>query len=189
MIVPSSLGFQGFDALPVLQLIPVLGELFRYSPWPVWPQQDEDQLRWTPMEVQAYRCPDFGSVNRQLDMNEPCPTALHSWGSVLFACPCGCRQQGISAASLRRKGLRGVEVVSGQWPHHARHIHPKEMQVIMGFSPFERTLDDRRAQLVLFGTLGMQFPQSKGSGFMPMCCITVDLRLMVRLPEKFWFGT
>ena len=151
LIVPSSLGFSGFEDLPVLQPMPVLGELFPYDPWPVWPQKDEQQLQWTPIELQAYRCPDFGPVNRKLNLQEPCPTALHSWGSVLYACPCGCRDQGISPSSLQRQGLRGVEVTSGLWPHAPRHVHPKELQLIMGFPPFEKTLEDCRAQLVLFG--------------------------------------
>ena len=131
--------------------MPVLGELFPYDPWPVWPQKDEQQLQWTLIELQAYRCPDFGPVNRKLNLQEPCPTALHSWGSVLYACPCGCRDQGISPSSLQRQGLRGVEVTSGLWPHAPRHVHPKELQLIMGFPPFEKTLEDCRAQLVLFG--------------------------------------
>eukprot|EP00435_Cladocopium_sp_Y103_P003959 s5200_g1.t1 len=83
-------------------------------------------------------------------MSEPCPTALHSRGSVLYRCPCGRRRHGTCAASLPRKGPRGVEVESGLWPHKARHIHLRELQLLMAFPPFEAILPDCRAQLALF---------------------------------------
>ena len=151
LIFPRAFGLDCLCDLPVLSPPPVLGDLFPYAPWPVWSQEDESQLKWTELEMQAFRNPDFGSCDRTLDMQAPCPTALHSWGSVLYKCPCGCRDQGISVTSLLRKGLRGVEICSGLWPHAPRHIHPRELQVIMGFPPFEAVLSDCRAQLALFG--------------------------------------
>ena len=58
---------------------------------------------------------------------------------------------GLSAQMLQRKGLRGVEVRSGAWPYHARYIHPRELQLILGFPPLQSVLEDCRAQLALFG--------------------------------------
>eukprot|EP00438_Fugacium_kawagutii_P024522 Skav231373 [mRNA] locus=scaffold1586:748449:753841:+ [translate_table: standard] len=150
LVVPAHFEFHGFDELPVSVPRPVLRDLFP-DLWPQWSPEDEQQLAWTELELQAFRCPDFGPVERRPAMHEPCPTALHSWGSVLYKCPCGCREQGISAASLRRKGLRGIEIKSASWPHHSRHVHPRELQLILAFSPREQVLADCRAQLVLFG--------------------------------------
>eukprot|EP00438_Fugacium_kawagutii_P008234 Skav226253 [mRNA] locus=scaffold2708:51960:56991:- [translate_table: standard] len=150
LVVPAHFDFHGFDELPVSVPRPVLRDLFP-DLWPQWSPEDEQQLAWTELEHQAFRCPDFGPVDRRPAMHEPCPTALHSWGSVLYKCPCGCREQGISAASLRRKGLRGIEIKSASWPYHSRHVHPRELQLILAFSPREQVLSDCRAQLVLFG--------------------------------------
>eukprot|EP00435_Cladocopium_sp_Y103_P050608 s158_g15.t1 len=151
LIIHRDFEFAGLDSLPELNPAPVLGDLFPFTPWPIWSPIDEAQLRWTDLECQVFRDPAFGPTDRKLDMQAPCPTALHTWGSVTTACPCGCRKQGISLASLLRKGLRGVEVRSGAWPHLARHIHPRELQLILGFPPFEDILPDCRAQLALFG--------------------------------------
>lgn len=150
-LTPKSLGFCGFPDLPTVQPAPVLGEIFPFDPWPIWDASTEAQLRWTQIEEQAYSNPAFGNTNRRLSMSEPCPTALHSWGAALFPCPCGCRLQGFSVSMLKQKGLRGIEVKSGAWPYCSRHIHPKELQLILGFPPFEAVLEDCRAQLVLFG--------------------------------------
>eukprot|EP00435_Cladocopium_sp_Y103_P015513 s1799_g3.t2 len=150
-ITPKQYGFAGFLDLPVLQPMPALQELFPFDPWPTWSDVDEAQLRWTPLELEVYRNPLYGPVNRKPNMQEPCPTALHSWGNALYPCPCGCRSQGLSANMLRSKGLRGIEVCSGTWPHHARHLHPKELQLILAFPPIEAVHADARAHLAMFG--------------------------------------
>ena len=150
-VTPRQFEFTGFPDLPVISPAPALGDLFPLDPWPAWSLDEEEQLKWTSMEQQVYHDPAFGPVERRLNMFEPCPTALHSWGSALYPCPCGCRKQGLSAHMLRRKGLRGIEIKSGCWPYVSRHMHPRELQLILGFPPLEAILEDCRAQLVLFG--------------------------------------
>lgn len=151
IFVPMTMDFPLFEDLPKLSPAPAVSDLMPYDPWPVWSFEEEDQLKWTHMELQAYRNPDFGHIDRKLVASEPLPTALHTWGSALYKCPCGCRAKGLSPFSLRRKGLRGVEITSGLWPHSPRHIHPRELQLLIGFSPCEAVLEDCRAQLCLQG--------------------------------------
>ena len=151
VLLPSALGSVSFPPLPVLPVPPSVQQLMPYSPWPAWSMQDEEQLRWTSLEQQVYADPQYGPTDRSVQTTAPLPTALHSWGNALYACPCGCRASGLSPRTLRSGGLRGLAIVSGLWPHHTRHIHPKELQLFLGFPPFESTLDDCRAQLCLFG--------------------------------------
>ena len=151
VLVPVSFGYGSFLDLPCLDRAPVVGDLFPYECWPVWNSEEENQLRWTDMETSAFRDSRFGNTDRTIKRNEPMPTALHSWGSVLMECPCGCRSSGISVHSLLRKGLRGVEVKSAAWPYFSRHVHPKELQLLLGFSPLQETHESCRAQLCLQG--------------------------------------
>ena len=151
VLVPVSFGYGFFPDLPCLDRAPVVGDLFPHDLWPVWASAEEEQLRWTDMEVSTFHDSRFGNPDRLIKLNEPMPTALHSWGSVLMECPCGCRSSGISVHSLLRKGLRGVEVKSAAWPYFSRHVHPRELQLLLGFSPLQATHDDCRAQLCLQG--------------------------------------
>ena len=82
--------------------------------WPLWPHEEECALAWTPLEVERYADPAFGNDTRHLDMQAQAPTALHSWGSALRACPCGCRSSAFTEENLRANGLRGVGVFAGR---------------------------------------------------------------------------
>lgn len=119
--------------------------------WPAWPQSEEQQLQWTELEQQVFNDPAFGNPNRRVVVTEPLPTALHSWGSQIYACPCQCRNHGFSLQTLLKGGLRGVEFRSVSAPFASRHIHPKELQALLGFLPFEQCLPNCRAALCLFG--------------------------------------
>lgn len=55
------------------------------------------------------------------------------------------------AFRLLKGGLRGVEFRSACAPFASRHIHPKELQALLGFLPFEQCLPNCRAALCLFG--------------------------------------
>ena len=148
VLVPVDFDFRDF---PCIHPQPSVGDLIPFTHWPVWSREDEEQLRWTPMEMQTYKDPTYGNPDRRIDLQKPLPTALHSWGNALFACPCECRNQGLNPSTLQAKGLRGVEILSGAWPHQSRHIHPRELQLLLGFNPMHTILQDMRAQLCLFG--------------------------------------
>ena len=150
VLIPEIPDFHLLD-LPKLSPAPSVGDLIPPNMWPVWGNQDEKQLEWTSMENQVYKDHAYGNVDRRVDLSQPLPTALHSWGSALYGCPCKCRSQGFHPQTLLTKGLRGVEIVSRLWPHVSRHIHPRELQFLLGFPPLQHILPDCRAQLCLFG--------------------------------------
>lgn len=134
---------------PVLRPLPVVGDLIDH--WPAWPVEQETRLAWTKLEQEVYHSVAYGSDSRRVDLGAPLPTALHSWGSALYGCPCQCRTTGLSPLSLQTKGLRGVEVISALWPGVSRHIHPQELQLILGFPPAQSCVDFGRADLCLLG--------------------------------------
>ena len=150
VLLPNIPEFQ-LHPMPCLNPLPTVGDVIPFNLWPTWSDRDESQLEWTDLERQVYKDPTYGNPDRRVDLTQPLPTALHSWGSALYKCPCGCRSQGFSPSTLKAKGLRGIEVLSGLWPHASRHIHPRELQFLLGFPPLQEILSDCRAQLCLFG--------------------------------------
>ena len=144
----ESLGLCQIPGLPVLFPAPAIRDVI--GKWPSWSVVEEEQLAWTPLENQMYLDARFGSVDRRIDLSSALPTALHSWGSALYACPCGCRSAGFSLHRLKQSGLRGVVVIS-QVLGCNRHIHPKELQFLLGFPPTQPVGDHCRASLCLLG--------------------------------------
>ena len=68
-----------------------------------------------------------------------CPTALHSWGSQVLPCPCGCRPVGFSDEVLASRGVCGVFLtldqmvcLDGHEYKQLRHLHPSELAVLTG---------------------------------------------------------
>ena len=66
-----------------------------------------------------------------------CPTALHSWGSQVTVCPCGCRTHPFSDATLSSRGIYGVFMplddpvtVDNQQVPGFRHLHPSELAIL-----------------------------------------------------------
>ena len=118
--------------------------------WPIWPSQDEASLQWTEAEVQAYGNPVYGTEPKILDGAGKCPTALHSWGAALRACPCGCRMQGFSEARLRQQGLRGIGVPASSVAG-TRFLHPQEAGLLNTIPPAYVHHPDPRTALCLIG--------------------------------------
>lgn len=143
----ESYGICQISGFPVLVPSPAIRDVI--GVWPSW-NPEEEQLAWTPLENEMYGDPRFGSTDRRIGLSSALPTALHSWGSALYACPCKCRSAGFSLQRLQRSGLRGVVVVS-QVLGCNRHIHPKELQFLLGFPPIQPCGDHCRAFLCLLG--------------------------------------
>ena len=68
-----------------------------------------------------------------------CPTALHSWGSQVMPCPCGCRPTGFSDHTLSSRGIYGVflpaegsHVIDDDDFQRIRHLHPSELAALTG---------------------------------------------------------
>lgn len=115
-----------------------------------WPLEEEEELKLTPVELEA-----FGDSSKQkgshiLNKKTMLPCALHCWGSQLTACPCGCREKGLSESRLREKGLYGVLVESTALKV-LRHLHPQEAAAMCGLDP---TLHWGREARMALGAVG-----------------------------------
>eukprot|EP00438_Fugacium_kawagutii_P031979 Skav207040 [mRNA] locus=scaffold975:198961:208505:- [translate_table: standard] len=113
---------------PVSTAFPSIGHIL--PSWGLWDANDEHDLQLTVEEFQCYTDPRFGSEPRLLHQSRRCPTILHSYGSPLTDCPCGCRGP-LSLRSLETKGLRGVFVHSA-CTSMPRYLHPRELAVLLG---------------------------------------------------------
>ena len=120
--------------------------------WPIFPPAEEEVLLWTEQEIAAYGDPDLGSEPRLLDAASKCPTALHSWGNALRACPCQCRSSGFSEIRSRTQGLRGFGVPASSIAG-TRFLHPQEAGLLNTVPVDYRHLEDLRAGLCLVGQL------------------------------------
>eukprot|EP00435_Cladocopium_sp_Y103_P051952 s1486_g16.t1 len=109
----------------------VLRDIFPF--WPIWPEEEELELKLDDQELEMYDSLDYGFTlaDRLLNMNGQCPTLLHSMGNVLRSCPCLCRGP-ISESLLRAQGLHGVVVKSAYESVEFRHLHPNEAAYLLG---------------------------------------------------------
>ena len=119
---------------------------------PLWAEHEERQLAWTDEETAKMLNPAYGTDARFLSMHDTAPTALHSWGSALGPCPCGCRSQGFSEARLQSGGLRGVGVQSAAL-QRPRFLHPAEAGLLNSLPLTFKLPADMRAGLCLVGLL------------------------------------
>eukprot|EP00435_Cladocopium_sp_Y103_P047260 s12_g13.t2 len=120
--------------------------------WGLWSLKDETALQLTTAELCLYSNPEYGNDQRLLGMNDMASTFLHSYGSILTKCPCGCREFPFSESNLRSKGLRGSFVVS-RLHGQPRHLHPTELFALHGVPLTVSHLSDLRSALCLIGQL------------------------------------
>ncbi len=112
----------------VLQVLPRFLELSA---------DDLSQLQLEPDEMRSFIrfVPNLSSM--ALNPHGKAPTALHSWGSQVVACHCGCRKEGFNEQLLMQRGIYGVlapcegtiEVDGSTWPA-MRHLHPVELALL-----------------------------------------------------------
>lgn len=106
-----------------------------------WPQDEEQQLRLTPTEIEAFGQSSGTPASYCINMQGVMPCALHAWGSQTTACPCGCRASGLAASRLATRGLYGVLAVSQsggtsvEGGKSYRHLHPREAALLCGLDP------------------------------------------------------
>ena len=120
--------------------------------WPTWHEDAEAELLWDSAEHAAYNNPEYGTEARTLAANMQAPTALHSWGNALRACPCGCRVAAFSPGGLKARGLRGIGVPSVPLKAQ-RFLHPREVALLNALPPCHPLPHDMRAALCLVGQL------------------------------------
>ena len=120
--------------------------------WPIWHPDQERALLWTEEERHAYSNPAFGQDVRILLPHSTAPTLLHSYGSPLDPCPCGCRRQGFARSSLLNRGLRGFGLLSCVLGR-PRYLHPQEAALLCTLPVSRRHVTDVKAALCLLGQL------------------------------------
>lgn len=129
--------FKGYQVktlpdLPSSEPQPVVGDIL--SVWPAWPQEIEAQLKPGAEEYEVYMDARFGTDQRQLRSDRACPCILHSYGSVLAACPCGCRSHPFSPRRLECDGIRGFFVQSSVDQDY-RYLATKEAALLLTVPP------------------------------------------------------
>ena len=122
-----------------------------------------DQLVLHPEELEKFQTyePNLGRLFLKLDGKAP--TALHSWGSQVLACHCGCRSSGFSHETLSKRGLYGILVplpVLGSDSDSSlpmlRHPHPTEVALLNGV-PELVWPSDLRLTLAVLGQMAAPF--------------------------------
>ena len=114
--------------------------------WPLWDTVAENQLQLNEVELTFYTDSNYGL----LQQSGTCPTLLHSYGSVLRQCPCGCRQAPFNLQRLQRGGIRGCYIIS-QVTGKPRYLHTSEAALLCTIPVSYKFPGDARAGLVLIG--------------------------------------
>ena len=111
-----------------------------------------DELLLSELETECYSDPRLGHDKRQLTLDDKCNTILHSYGSPLQSCPCGCRQSGFAIASLVTKGLRGCFVI---YPGDSRprDLHADELRLLFALPPGMKLPENQKEALCLIGLI------------------------------------
>ena len=148
VLLPADTSFS-FSAWPRVEHDPRVRDVI--PEWPCWPAEDVEQLLWDEHERQHFLDPQYGSDVRQLDQHGIAPTTLHSCGSPLRSCPCGCRGP-LSEQRLLAAGLRGFGVFDRS-SGSLRHPHPQEIGLLNGLSLKHVHGQDLRAELCLIGQI------------------------------------
>ena len=138
--------------LPSLPKFPHLQSVGDIMPsWPIWSRSEEENHSWTPEEMDFYAS-TLILENHELRQSGTCPTLLHSLGHHLFACPCGCRRQGLSHERLLRDGVALTMLPSTFSANHYRHLRPCEAGYLCSLpADFIYNLAQARSDLPLIG--------------------------------------
>ena len=110
------------------------------------------------LSLSAYEKETFESLrpisSYCIQVNQPLPTALHSWGSPLTACPCGCRSAPFRWERLQESGICSVLVPFKQEDggRHFRFPSAAEVALLCGLTPC-LAYGDPRLSLTLIGQL------------------------------------
>ena len=97
---------------------------------------DEIALSLTPYEKETFE--SLRPISTYcIQMNQPLPTALHSWGSPLTACPCGCRNAPFRWERLQKSGICSVVVpfVQSDGTQHFRFPSAAETALLCELTP------------------------------------------------------
>eukprot|EP00435_Cladocopium_sp_Y103_P032649 s829_g8.t1 len=146
MLVPVTYQLSDISNMPSVTPSPQVQHVF--ARWPLWPDDEEKELELSDEEYTMFQDKMYGDDVRHLRMDMPAPCLLHSYGSVLQECPCGCRGK-FSWNRLQRDGIRGFFVIgkSGR----ARYLHVAEAAYLCTISPGMHFPYGPRKSLCLIG--------------------------------------
>ena len=103
-----------------------------FARWPLWGEEVEAELQLDEEELMLFRNKDYGRDERHLRIDCPAPCILHSYGSVLRDCPCGCRRK-FTLGRLQRDGIRGYYVIGCNGKE--RYLHVSEAAYLCTLPP------------------------------------------------------
>ena len=164
LVHPSLEGVE-VPALPRLEDPPVVADFFAAF-WECT-KPELSVLECDLYEVRTFR--DFGGLDMCIIQPErPCRTCLHSCGSQLSSCPCGCRKNGFTMDRIREKGLHGILIPlpgvlqhpNGETLPRVRHVHPWELSLLTGLPPEWPWAKDLKEALVGIGQLASPLQSS-----------------------------
>ena len=108
--------------------------------------------------------------------NQPLPTALHSWGAALTACPCQCRASPFTWDRLKRDGLLSVVVPLCETGPGTGFRYPtaQEVALLNGLSPSLSYGPDARLGLTLIGQMASPLQSAWLLGALARKLVTQD---------------
>ncbi len=122
--------------LPSLATAPTVSDMFEQLPIPS--KQTSDNMTLKDHEIRCLSQISVPIEQSLVNLHAPLPTALHSWSNQFHACPCECRNVGLSTTRLSNKGFFGVLVSfadeTGQICY--RHLTPQEVGILNGLPLF-----------------------------------------------------
>ena len=116
-----------------------------------WSEEDENALALSEVELDGFGVSNDSHQRYLLNMGGKAPCALHSWGSQLHPCQCGCRSAGLASWRLEQKGLFGLLVRSCDG--RIRHVHPNEAMMLNALDPIPDLGNEPRLSLCGVGQL------------------------------------
>ena len=142
-------------------------------------QTDLDKLVLKGEELERFLKFQPVLANMLLKRGSVCPTVLHSMGSQVVACECGCRAQGFSDSTLANRGIYGIlcQVTSFSGDVDAglfRHPHPDEIAILTAI-PLQAQWPTN-IRMVLAG-LGQQANPAQMLWVMSQALLHVDILL------------
>ena len=136
LITSSFIGSIPLTAWPRMQVVTKVRQLIPLVQ--PWDSKDEDDLSLNEIEKKAFGVENDSFCRYLLNFESVAPCALHSWGSQVVGCSCGCGKFGLSEHRLKEKGLFGCLLQScptEMKPMVLRHAHPNEVMMMCGFDP------------------------------------------------------
>eukprot|EP00438_Fugacium_kawagutii_P023954 Skav232716 [mRNA] locus=scaffold4051:84716:89491:+ [translate_table: standard] len=148
LLIPHQYNIHSIPDLPWDRTLRLVGQLLPH--WPTWTPQEEAALLVSDEDLAKLQDPEYGSDDRWLRDDKPCPCILHAYSNFAVPCPCGCRAHPLGEQRLRRDGIRGFFVLSKVY-QRPRWLHPREAALLCALDPFGAFSPDPRGALAQIG--------------------------------------